>query len=35
MPICDLEGYVDFRPDGETSVSLHEYEEMDNAFPSE
>ena len=27
MPICDYEGWVDFKPDGEHSVSLHEYVE--------
>ena len=28
-PDCDLNGWLDFRPDGEHSVSLHEYKEME------
>ena len=26
-PDCDLNGWIDFRPDGEHSVSLHQYVE--------
>lgn len=26
---CDLNGYLDFRPDGVHSVSLHDYEEVE------
>lgn len=29
MPLCDYEGYIEFRPDGIHDVSLHEYEEID------
>lgn len=29
MPLCDYEGWLEFKPDGEHSVSLHEYEEVE------
>ena len=29
MSICDMEGYLEFKPDGEHAVSLHEYEEIE------
>lgn len=29
MPLCDYEGWLEFRPDGEHAVSLHDYEEVE------
>lgn len=29
MPDCDLNGWIEFRPDGEHAVSLHDFEEVD------
>lgn len=29
MPLCDYEGWLEFRPDGVHDVSLHEYEEIE------
>lgn len=28
-PDCDLNGFLDFRPDGVHSVSLHDFEEVE------
>lgn len=28
-PDCDLNGWLEFKPDGEHTVSLHDFEEVD------
>ena len=29
IPDCDLNGWLEFKPDGQNTVSLHDYEEVE------